>query len=704
MSLKAHPNIGQWLATEDGKLLVKSGKVDIGQRISTALLQIAHEELTLPYDSIALAPVRTGPSPDEGMTSGSNSLEQSGHAVRCASATLRRLLLEHAAARHGGAPEDWTLSDGALTRPGQNRPLDVLALLGEIDLDQPADPEAVTLGDRDALPAPPMRGMEELVTGRYRFVHDIELPDMWHARVVRPPHALATLATIPEDRVARLEERGMQLIRDGSFMAVAGPDEWAVQRTATGLATACEWDTGEGLPEDDVFERLTTDNATRLPVVDSTPVKDGEIPPAPQADVTARYERPFTLHGALAPSAALAVWQDDSLDIQTHSQGIYPLRGAIAESLGLEPKQVTLTHLPGSGCYGHNGADDAAFEAALVARALPGTPILLKWTRDDEHAWEPVGTAMAVDLAAKLGEDGRISAWSAEAISGTHRGRPRSGPNKAGPAKLLANRFRAEPIPPQVPGPNMNRHGGMHRNLDPVYDFAEKRLVKNLITDMPLRTSALRCLGAVTNVFGIESFLDELAWDRAEDPIALRRAMLSDDRAIAVLDRLEDHLSTLPAPAEGEGRGIAYAQYKNEMTRVGVCVDIAVTDLAEIRLKRAVLVADAGRIVDRDGLTAQIEGGFVQGASWALHEQVAWDRDGIATRDWESYPVLRFDNIPEIEVILIDRPTQPPRGAGEAAPGPTVAAIANGLHAATGLRLRRLPLTPEAILQAAASD
>lgn len=702
MSLDDHPLVSDWLRLGDGRLQVRTGKVDIGQRISTALAGIAAHELTLDPARIEVQTVTTADSPDEGMTSGSNSIEHSGRAVRLAAATLRARVKARAAERMGGAPEDWRLEDGALTGPASNTPLPILELAGEIDLAFPVDPDA-PLMPSNGTPALAMRGLPELVNGSYRFVHDLDRPGMRHARVVRPPHARARLAALDDEIVGKLRDEGIEVIHDGSFLAVAGEREWPVVRAAQRLGNACAWDRADGLPEGDIYGLLTQENAIRLTVEDGVPQKNAPIPPElANPTHSARYERPFTMHGALGPSAALATWDGTVLDIVTHSQGIYILRESIAESLGLDPRNVVLTHMPGSGCYGQSGADDAAFEAALVAMALPDTPILLKWSRDDEHAWEPYGPASALELAATV-EDGKLAAFSAEAIGGTFRGRPRAGANRAGPAKLLANHFRADPVGPFPGVPNMNRQGGLHRNLNPIYDIPETRYVKNLIPEVPLRTSALRCLGATLNVFGIESFMDEIAHTQGVDPLAFRRAHLSDDRALALLDRLEE---MLPSPPKGEasGRGIAYGQYKNAMTRVGIAVDVTVGEAADIRLDRVLIVADAGRVIDRDGLAAQLEGGFLQAASWALCEQVTWDRDGVTSRDWDTYPVLRFGNVPRIDVEILDRPEDKARGAGEASPGPTVAAIANAVFDATGLRLRRLPFTPDALTAAALAE
>lgn len=699
MSLGAYPRVSDWLTPQDDHLLIHTGKVDIGQRISTALLQIVQEELALPLSQLVIAPVRTGHAPDEGITSGSNSIEQSGRALASAAATLRAGVLALAVAEQGGDTADWVLEDGLVHRSGTNIRINLLDLARDLPDELPIDLELPRHVPNQA-PRSAMRGITEMVQGTFIFLHDIDLPDMWHARRVSPPHAKATLSEIDTTAMDKISGCGVSVFRDGSFLAVAGAREWDVVKAATSLGLACSWDKGEGLPETDVFAWLAAENAERFPVVKGTP-ENAAVPAAFEAsDMTARFERPYQMHGALAPSAALAEWTGERLILQSHSQGIYPLRAAIAGSLGLTTDQVEITHLPGSGCYGHNGADDATFEAALIAMAHPNTPILLKWSREDEHAWEPFAPAMAVQIDAKMA-GGRITAVSAEVFSDTHRGRPRPGANRAGPAKLLANRFRSNAIEPRLSTPNMGTNAGMHRNLDPIYNFPQTRLVKNLVRGLPHRTSAMRCLGAVTNIFALESTMDELAHVADIDPIAFRQAHLDDARASAVLNELERHIAQRPPLHGGVGRGIAYAQYKNAMTRVGVAVEVCVTDTAEVRLKHAIIVADAGRVIDPDGLTAQLEGGFMQAASWALCEEVTWDRDGVTSRDWDSYPVIRFDNVPQINVVLINNLDNPSVGAGEASPGPTVAAIANAIHSYTGLRMLRMPFNAEALTQAA---
>ena len=708
-SLTKHPSLDDWLSIgEDGRVMVHTGKVDIGQRISTAIALLAAEELDVDLDRIDVVRAETGIAPDEGVTSGSNSMDESGNAVRVAAATLRHHLLALAARRLDVEVSTLEIDDGLIQSRATNRSTTYWELAGGKPFEIPVDPEAVVkspdqlrqIGRRVVA-----RGMAEIVTGKPYFVHDMKLPGMLHARVVRPPHYHARLETLDETVTGRLADEHVHIVRDGSFLAVVTADEYAAVRAAERLYAAADWRVGEGLEPIAVFERLTTNERVSLPVVGGVPrrqpVADLGAPPSDAAHtLSARFERPYQMHGSIGPSAALALFEDGRLTVWTHSQGIYILRASMAEALGMEIEALRLIHVPGAGCYGHNGADDVALDAALAALAVPGTPVMLKWTREDEHAWEPYGSCMTMDLRASLDANGRISAWSHESYSDTYNMRPRPGPDKIGPARLLATRYLAEPLDVPVPQPAMGRHVGIHRNLDPIYTFADTRLVKHLVRGLPLRTSALRALGAYANVFAIESFMDELAVAAGRNTVEFRLDHLDDRRAVDVLKAAAKRIGDWDE-VPGRGRGIAFAQYKNNSTYAAVGLEVEVTDAAEVRLHRAVIAADAGQVVDPEGLTAQLEGGLVQAASWTLHEEVRYDRGGITSRDWESYPILRFDNIPRIDTILLDRPDSPFLGAGEATAGPTAAAIANAIRDATGLTLRRLPFTPDAIRTAA---
>ena len=710
-SLLANPALDDWLAFGPGETVtVRSGKVDIGQRVSTAVALLVADELGIDPGRVGVARVETGLSPDEGFTSGSQSMVHTGNAVRLAAATARRHLLERAASILEVDIATLEVDDGAVHSRATNRKTTWWELAGgrpfgiDVDPDAPLRPPAAL---RHVGGAAEARGLEDILRGRPRFLHDMSLPGMLHARTVRPPHYRARLAALDEAVVARLAGEGVETVRDGSFLAVAAEDEWAAVRAAERLAAAASWDSGGGLPDRDIYESLRSNERVSLPVVDGAPVEApvsplGAPPAGAVATLEARYERPYQMHASLGPSAAMAAFAEGVLTVTTHSQGVYFLRAALAEAFGMEPEAVRVAHAPGAGCYGHNGADDAAFDAALMARALPGRPVLLKWTREEEHAWEPYGSCASMDLRASLDGEGRIVSWSHETYSDTYSMRPRPGPGRMGAARLLSARFLAEPLQPPVMGPAMAPHMGIHRNLDPLYDLPGKRLVKHLVRGMPLRVSALRSLGAYANVFAIESFMDELAVEAGSDPVSFRLRHLSDPRGRAVIEAAAARLDPAGADCgQGRGRGLGFARYKNSAAYAAVVMEVSVNDAGDIRLERCAVAADAGEIVDRAGLAAQLEGGVVQAASWTLHEAVAFDRDGIASRDWDSYPILGFDNVPAFETVPIDPGRQPFLGAGEATAGPTAAAIANAVHAATGLRLRRIPFTPDTVRAAA---
>ena len=708
-SLAGNPRVEDWITVRpDGFVEVRTGKVEIGQRITTAVALVAARELGVPFDRVVMEPARTGRSPDEGYTSGSNSMEQSGHAARLAAATARRELVARAARRLGVDAATLETGEGLVHSRETNRTLRFGELVEGAPLSLPVDPEAVPRASAEGVPRSPrieplhLRG---LVTGTRRFVHDLQPEGALHARVVRPPHYHASLESLPDDIETRLE--GTRLVRDGSFLAVAAEDEHRAIRAAARVAAAARWTSGRGLDERPIPEQLLHNRRESFPVRDCRPREEPVPEPPPDAPRTVRatYERPYQMHGSLGPSAALARFDAGRLTVWTHSQGVYPLRASIVETLGLAPESVDVEHAPGAGCYGHNGSDDAALEAALVARAIPGRSVLLKWTREDEHAWEPYGPAMRMELSARLDDAGDVRHWSHETLSDTHVVRARPDGARSQADRFLAPRYLASPVREPARTPNLTVNGGIHRNATPPYAFPETRIVKHLVHDLPLRVSALRTLGAYANVFAAESFMDELAHEAGADPLDYRRRHLADARTRAVLDAAAERFGWAARAASetpaGTGRGIAVARYKNTKGYCAVAVEARVGDDAVVHLLRAVIAADAGEIVDPDGLAAQLEGGFVQAASWTLLEAVAWDRGGITSRDWESYPILRFDAIPEVETVLVDRPGEPFLGAGEASCGPAGAAIANAVFDATGVRAHRLPLTPEHLRAAA---
>jgi nicotinate dehydrogenase subunit B len=383
----------------------------------------------------------------------------------------------------------------------------------------------------------------------------------------------------------------------------------------------------------------------------------------------------------------VALFDSGGLTVWTHTQGVFPLRHAIAQMLRMPADQVRCIHLEGAGCYGQNGADDVAADAALLARAMPGRPVRLQWMREQEQQWEPYGPAMLARVRGALDQAGRIAAWDYQVWSNTHARRP-------GPAGvLLAARALADPFEPPPPKAIPMPEGGGDRNIVPLYRIPNARAIYHLVSSMPLRVSALRSLGAHLNVFAIESFMDELAMAAGVDPVAFRLAHLDDSRARDVVRLAAERFGWSDAHA-GSGRGFAFARYKNLAAYCAVALEVSVEhDTGHIRIGRAVAAVDSGQAVNPDGIRNQVEGAIVQAASWTLFEEVAFSPDRVVSRDWSSYPILRFNAAPEsVDVHVIDRPGAPYLGTGECGQGPTLAAIANAVADATGIRLRRMPL------------
>jgi CO/xanthine dehydrogenase Mo-binding subunit len=477
----------------------------------------------------------------------------------------------------------------------------------------------------------------------------------------------------------------LKVVRDGSFLAVVAEREYQAITAMTALAAAAKWEGSASLPEPrDVFTYLQQQPAQTSAILERGTVTTD----SPQA-FEATFRRSYQMHASIGPSCAVAQSKDGVLTVWTHTQGVFPLRGALARMLGMEEGRVHCIHVEGSGCYGHNGADDAAADAALIATALPGRPVRVQWMREQEHAWEPYGSAMITKVRASV-QDGRISSWEYEVWSSTHSTRPSGDPGNLIAARHLAKPHR-QPPPRAIPLPN----GGGDRNAIPLYTFDNAKVVHHFIPAMPLRVSSLRSLGAYMNVFSIESAVEELALRAGLDPVELRLRHLDDARARAVVQAAADRFGWARRPrGDGRGCGFAYARYKNQSTYVAMAVEASVDrSTGRIELLRAVAAVDCGQVVNPDGIRNQIEGGFIQAASWTLFEAVGFDRNGVTSRDWSSYPILRFSAAPRsLDVHIIDRPGQPFLGAGEGAQGPAAAAIGNAVAAAAGRRIHELPL------------
>jgi CO/xanthine dehydrogenase Mo-binding subunit len=686
--LDKFPLLDSWISIDaDGHITVFTGKAELGQGLRTALIQVAADELAVSPAHIELITADTARTPDEGVTAGSHSMQDSGTAILNAAANVRILLIEAAAWRWLVAVEEVELHDGAAHAPnGDSMSYGELAAILSLHVEARPNVARREKGVRLIGTDLPRIDIPAKVTGGVAYVQDMRLPGMLHGRVVRGPSEGTRLKPADIDAAARMP--GVQVVRDGRFTAVLATQEWQAIKALQHLQSA-GWDRpGAPLPAEDMREAIR-----RLPSQE-VPIFDYPGPPAP-ADgkvVKARYSRPCLMHGSIGPSCAVALWENDGVTVWTHSQGVYPLRKSLAELLRLPPDKVRCIHTEGSGCYGHNGADDVTADAALAARAVPGRPVRLQWMREQEHGWEPLGSAMVVELEATLA-DGRIAGWRHDVWSNAHNGRP----NTAG--GLLAGAELEPPFPRQIAKPIPMPEGGGHRNGNPLYALPNAKGIYHFIEQAPARVSALRGLGAQMNVFAIECFMDELARAAGTDPLAFRLAHMTDARAREVMQATADRFGWMARGKGGDGRGcgFAFARYKNLAAYCAVAMEVAVDrDSGDIRIPRVVATVDSGEAVNPDGIRNQIEGGIVQSLSWTIHEAVAFDATHRTSFDWSAYPIVRFDAVPGIvDVHVIDRPREPFLGTGEAAQGPAAAALANAVADALTLRVRDMPLTPE---------
>ncbi|HLH94627.1 MAG TPA: molybdopterin cofactor-binding domain-containing protein [Xanthobacteraceae bacterium] len=697
-SLAGNRRLDAWLRINaDGTATVSTGKVELGQGIVTALAQIAAEELDLPLARITMISGDTGRTPNEGQTAGSQSIEASGTALRMAGAEVRSMLIDLAARRFAVSADTLSTSDGVITtRDG--RKVSYGDLAAEVDLHREATAKVAPKppSEHKIVGKPvPRFDIPAKVTGGAAYVQDLRLPGMLHGRVVRPPRYRAKLESFDEAAVKAMP--GVTaIVRDGSFLGVVATREEQAINARDKLKSTARWSGGTELPDPaKIYEYLLSQT------MEDTIISDKQAPlPDGAKVIEATYHRPYMAHASIGPSCAVAQVQDGKLTVWTHTQGVFPLRGTMAKALDMQPSAIRCIHVEGSGCYGQNGADDVALDAALLARASDGRPVRVQWMRDDEFMWEPYGAAMIMRAQAAL-KDGRIVDWNYDVWSNTHNMRPgaQDGVN------LLASWYLENPKQPAPPRGAPQPAGAGDRNAIPLYNLPRQRITSHLIKEMPLRVSALRTLGAYANVFAIESFMDELAAEAQADPVEFRLAHLTDPRAKAVIEAVAKAADWKGGPKNSAtfGRGVGFAKYKTLATYVAVIVDLELDRASgQIKVPRAFAAVDSGQIINPDGLTNQIEGGIVQSTSWTLHEQVQFDKNGIRTQSWDTYPILTMNEAPSVKTVLIDRPNEHPLGAGEAAQGPTAAAIGNAFTAATGKRIRDLPLVPDRVKAALA--
>jgi CO/xanthine dehydrogenase Mo-binding subunit len=691
-SLQNSPMLDSWIRIEaDGSVTLFTGKAELGQGIKTALVQLAAEELYLEPRAIKVVSSDTEQTADEGYTAGSRSIQDSGNAVRNAAAQVREILINVAAAKLKVDASQLKAENGKIVA-GNGRGFGYGELVANNVLHVNAEPKSKLKDFKtytlvgQSMPRIDIPGK---VTGAATYVQDIRLPGMVHARVVRPPSMGARLRSLDAAQVEKMPGV-MKVVRNGNYLAVIAEREFQAIQAMRALAAAAQWDEQAKLTDyPGVYDLLQKGPSEELVIFDT------KTQPAPGSrTVEATYRRPYQMHAAIGPSCAVALLQDGKLTVWTHNQGVYPLRKAVAELLHMPEDKVRCIHMEGSGCYGHNGSDDAGGDAALLAAAMPGKPVRVQWMREDEHAWEPYGSAMVTKARASLDAGGNIVDWQYDVWSMSHGTRP------GGARSLIAGWLIEPPLslpPSRLPGTN---EAEGNRNSKPAYKLLSARVVHHHIKAMPIRTSALRSLGAYMNVFSVESLMDELAAAAGSDPVEFRLRYLDDPRALDVIrlaaERFGWSKEKLP---QGRGRGFAYARYKNSATYVALATEVEVArDTGAIKVLRVVAATDSGQAVNPDGIRNQIEGGILQSASWTLYESVGFDKTRITSRDWRSYPILRFAAVPAtVEVHVIDRPGQPFLGAGEASQGPMAAAIASAVTDATGARIRDLPLTPDRV-------
>ncbi len=691
-SLETNRRLDRWLRiNSDGTVTVTPGKVEIGQGILTALVQMVAEELDISVSRIRLLPATTAQSPDEGVTSGSRSIQESGLALRHAAAEVRGLLLELAAHKLGVTLEQLTVEDGVVkARSGGSVPYwdlvtpDLLARESNVDVIAKMPAEHVVVGTSLSRVDIPGKLM-----GKPSYVQDMVLPGMLHGRIARPPGPRARLTAIHLKEV-EIMPGVVAVVRDGSFLGVVAEREEQAIRAERRLARIAKWDAGEPLPANDPRHLLTLDAETEVIS------EKGDVATAGAQQFSAEYTKPYLAHASLAPSCAVAHQDGDKMKIWTHSQGIYPLRGDLAQVLGMKENDVVITHAEGAGCYGHNAADDVTLDAALLARAVPGKPVRVQWMREDEFAWEPFSSPMVMRMNAALDAKGNIVNWGHEVWSHAHSTRP----GGKGGINLTAAWHLEKPFPAAKPGNPPLPGGGSHRNAIPLYEFPNQKVTNHLIRKSPLRTSAMRALGGHANAYAIECFMDELAEAAGADPLEFRLRHLKDARAKAVIEKVAKMAQWRPnEKGDGErGRGIGFARYKNLAAYLAVIAEVHITE--EVRVTRLWGAVDVGQAINPDGVINQIEGGMIQSASWTLKERIDFDRKGVITLNWTDYPILSFVEVPEVEVALINRPEAPPVGAGEGTQGPTSAAIGNAIYNALGARLRDMPFTRDRIIAA----
>ena len=700
-SVKDYNKVSDWLSFETpDKIHVSSGKVDIGQHISTTLALISSRELEVDINLITVNKLNTDVTPNEGITASSLSVPNSGTAIRSASIIFKRSFLDYASKSLSLNIDDLKLDDGVVKDPNSNASLSYWDFSKSDEFLELTIPENIEIFDKVNIDHDlhvETKFINSIVKGEYKFLHDLKFDNMLHARIVRPPSYSHKFLSIDDKVNKYLQDHNLEIFIKNSFVAVLGVDEYEVIKSLNLLKNSIKWEQIKKLAKDEIFNLIDQNEKDSLLVKRGGEAFHENIPELKTFDnsyktITTEFSKPYLMHGSIGPSASCSIYKNEKFEIYSHSQAIYALKSILTNAFNIEENNITLHFMPGAGCYGHNGADDVTYEAALLSKEFENKHVLLKWTREDENCWEPYGSASKNKLSATLDENNRIIYWSSEAYSDTYLTRPMVGKLE----NFVSYRFLNNDFKKYKASPRTGAHMGIHRNLDPIYNFKETRLVKNLVHDLPLRTSALRTLGAFANTTATETFMDDLSIEANMNPFEFRINHLDDDRAIDLLNDLKKQMDK-DKPLEDSYRGIAFSRYKNSASYCAVGVELIVTDNVEVELKRAWITVDAGEIAFKEGIEAQVEGGFIQAASWSLYEQVDFDNNEILSKDWDNYKIIEFDNIPLIKTSVINRVGYPYLGVGEAVAGPTGASISNAIRRALGERIKTMPFSQESI-------
>jgi nicotinate dehydrogenase subunit B len=672
----------------DGSVTLFTSKVDVGTGLKTAFCQVAAEELGISADRFTVVEGDTELTPDHGGTGGSSGVPRGAADLRRAAATARHAILNLAAARLNQPAAALMIADGQVRGNAGGPVVTIASLIGDTRLSVKLDPTAPLKNPSSytVVGQPRLRAdVPDKCTGRHTYVQDLSVPGMVHGRVIRPPARGAKLVSVDEASLRGIPD--VRVVRIDNFLGVVAKDEWTAVTAARTLKAA--WNEWEGLPGSEGFDRVIREAVI---VRDQSVVSRGDVESALSAaaqQFSATYYWPFQSHASLGPSCAIADVRESATTVWTSSQNVFPLRRALARTFGLPQDTLRVIFLDGSGSYGTNGSDDAAADAVLLSKAV-GQPVRVQWSREDELGWDPKGPAQLLQIRGGLDAQGRIAAWESQMWL----------PSDPGGDRAL--------IGAEASGLSQTHGlgtGVMTQHGDPPYAVDHVRVTAHLMKDTPLKLSNLRAPGKIANVFAVESFIDEMASGAGVDPVAFRLRGLTDAHAIEVIQRATQMIgwqarpSPNPRAAQGAplvGRGMAYIRYKQAENYIAIAMEVAVDrPTGKISVRRVTCAHDCGLIINPDGLRNQIEGSIMQTLSRALHEEITFDRSRVTSVDWASYPLLRFPDVPTIDVALINRPDQPALGAGEASSVPVAAALANAIFDATGVRLRRAPLTSE---------